>query len=187
MTYYLLIIALGACVFVLAYTPQNTRALQPRTRRQETAATTGTTLTSSHAALCLELMSTLLASGKSLLDSMSVLAGSREEFAPLGNVARALARGLTWDEAWAELPEHSGWALLAHELKFVHRSAAPTADMLIAAADQIRSDESQRIKERSQEISSKLVLPTGLLSLPAFICWGILPAVLALLGQVELF
>lgn len=142
-------------------------------------------LTLSEAALCLELMSALLGAGTSLGQAMHVLGQQQPQLAPLIHVSRGLDHGLSWQDAWTPHLHGPGWNTLAKELRFVHLSAAPTAGMLVAAAAQLRNYESFHIRERSQQLSSRLVLPTGLLSLPAFICWGILPAVIALFGEIH--
>ncbi len=176
----------GAAAYATLAGPQlrssfTTVRAQPRSETGKRAR-----LTLSEAALCLELMSALLGAGTSLRQAMRVLGQQQPRLAPLAHVAKSLDYGLDWQQAWASHVDGPGWDALARELRFVHLSAAPTADMLVAAAAQLRNHESFHIKERSQQLSSKLVMPTGLLSLPAFICWGILPAVIALFGEIQL-
>ncbi|MFC0583043.1 type II secretion system F family protein [Micrococcoides hystricis] len=141
-------------------------------------------LTLSDAALTLEMMSALIGSGASLTQALRIIGDQQRQLRPLQHVGRSLDHGLNWHQAWERYTPHRGWAVLSRELRFVYVSSAPTATMLVAAAAQLRQYESHHLKERAQELSSKLVLPTGLLSLPAFICWGIMPAVLALFGRI---
>lgn len=176
----------SAATYGLLGSARPRRSHRTNRAQQDIAANQHNRLTFSEAALCLELMSALMGAGTSLRQAMRILGQQQPHLAPLAHAAKGLDYGLQWQEAWAPHAQGPGWEILVRELRFVYQSAAPSAGMLVAAAAQLRNHESFHIKERSQQLSSKLVLPTGLLSLPAFICWGILPAVIALFGQIQL-
>ena len=38
------------------------------------------------------------------------------------------------------------------------------------------------LQARAEELAVRLVMPLGLCLLPAFVCWGVVPVVMALLG-----
>lgn len=129
--------------------------------------------------LLLELAATLLDAG---LPVDGVLATLARDVAPcrgLQPVVRSLELGLGWNRSWHAAP----LALrgVGEALAFAHLTGAATADLLRAAAEQERRREARDAEKRAAELGVKLVVPLGTCALPAFICLGIVPVVMALL------
>jgi len=62
----------------------------------------------------------------------------------------------------------------------------PPGDALAGAADEVRRREQQRLEVATATLGVRLVLPLGLIFLPAFILTTVVPVVLALARQVLL-
>lgn len=134
-----------------------------------------------------ELTAAVLDAGLPLAEAVAVLAGERRDAAGtvLGGVGAGLRLGLPWDTAWA-----SAGALPPHledyrdALAFTATSGAPSARSVRSQAAQVRRAAYRRAERAAEALSVQLVLPLGLCSLPAFVCWGVLPVVLALVPEV---
>jgi pilus assembly protein TadC len=63
-------------------------------------------------------------------------------------------------------------------------AGVPPADALAGAADEVRRGEQQRLEVATATLGVRIVLPLGLLFLPAFILTTVVPIVLALAQQV---
>lgn len=129
--------------------------------------------------LLLELAATLLDCGLPVDSALATLARDIEPCHGLGPVVRSLELGVEWHRAWQAAPP----ALrgLGEALSFAQLTGAATADLLRAAAEQERRTEARRSEKKAAELGVKLVIPLGLCALPAFICLGIVPVVMALL------
>lgn len=129
--------------------------------------------------LLLELAATLLDAG---LPVDGVLAALAQDVAPcrgLQSVVRSLELGIGWQRAWQSAPvELRG---IGESLAFAHLTGAATAGLLRSAADQARRTEARRTEKEAAELGVKMVIPLGVCALPAFICLGIVPVVMALL------
>ena len=129
--------------------------------------------------LLLELAATLLDAG---LPVDGVLATLAREVAPcrgLQPVVRCLDLGISWQRAWQAAPaELRG---IGEALTFAYLTGAATAGLLRSAADQARRAEGRRTEKEAAELGVKMVIPLGICALPAFICLGIVPVVMALL------
>ncbi|MDN6171055.1 MAG: type II secretion system F family protein [Micrococcaceae bacterium] len=129
--------------------------------------------------LLLELAATLLDAG---LPVNGVLATLAREVAPcrgLQPVVRCLDLGIDWQRAWQAAPaELLG---IGEALAFAHLTGAATSGLLRSAADQARRSEARRTEKEAAELGVKMVIPLGVCALPAFICLGIVPVVMALL------
>lgn len=132
-------------------------------------------------ALVLDIMAQQFASGSSLATGLAAVGQHLPGCQPLTKVANQLLMGMTWDDAWEHTRDDQQLNQLAHELRFVHTSAVPSAHMLTIAATALRANRKRLAEQLAQELAIRLVLPTGICMLPSFILLGIVPMVLALL------
>lgn len=104
----------------------------------------------------------------------------------LREVADGLRRGLPWHEVWmascgdgCRYGNHCRAIRDALEDAWLH--GASPVERLTVAID--REDVAARadIERRSARLSVRLLMPTGLCFLPAFICIGVIPAVMSML------
>lgn len=139
------------------------------------------------AGVLVELTAAVLDAGLPLAEAVAVLAGDRTDATGkvLGGVGSGLRLGLPWHTAWAsagELPAHL--EDYRDALTFAATSGAPSARSLRSQAAQVRRAAYRRAERAAEALSVQLVLPLGLCSLPAFVCWGVLPVVLGLVPEV---
>lgn len=132
-------------------------------------------------ALVLDVMAQLFASGSSLATGLAAVGRHLPGCQPLQQVANLLLMGIDWDTAWEHTLDDPHLTQLAHELRFVHASAVPSAHMLTTAATALRANRKRLAEQLAEELAIRLVLPTGICMLPSFILLGIIPMVLALL------
>ncbi|MEX5301860.1 type II secretion system F family protein [Kocuria sabuli] len=139
------------------------------------------------AGVLVELTAAMLDAGLPLGEAVAVLGGNRRS-APgnaLSAVGAGLRLGLPWHTAWAsagELPAHL--EDYREALAFTATSGAPSARSLRSQASQVRRTAYRRAERAAEALSVQLVLPLGLCSLPAFVCWGVLPVVMGLVPEV---
>lgn len=136
--------------------------------------------------LALEMLSVAIRQGTSISRALIVV----------GNIASGgfgdglrlagerLNEGCSWDESW--LTDDDGEA--ARELAVVRDAFASSwldgsspVNRLEAAIEQLDWDERARIEQSAAKLSVRLLLPTGLCMLPAFVAIGVIPAVMSFL------
>lgn len=134
-------------------------------------------------AMMLELVAAMLDAGSGIgraLDLVSASASARYGDA-LRPVVAALAIGADWETAWRSsairLPEVLE---LRDALGFAALTGAPSSAILYAQAARLRRERFRAAEKRAASLGVKLVVPLGLCSLPAFICLGVVPVLLAL-------
>ena len=134
-------------------------------------------------AMMLELVAAMLDAGSGIgraLDLVSASASARYSNA-LRPVVAALAIGADWETAWrssaVRLPEVLE---LRDALGFAALTGAPSSAILYAQAARLRRERFRAAEKRAASLGVKLVVPLGLCSLPAFICLGVVPVLLAL-------
>lgn len=134
-------------------------------------------------AMMLELVAAMLDAGAGIGRSLELVAAvssprSRDALRP---VVSALAIGADWETAWrsssARLP---GILELRDALGFAALTGAPSSAILYAQAARLRRERFRAAEKRAASLGVKLVVPLGLCSLPAFICLGVVPVLLAL-------
>lgn len=144
------------------------------------------------AALLLELAAAMLRAGQSLggmTYELSRLSAS-ETSDVLFEVSRGLSHGLPWHAAWDRAEQLTEGRTppsiipLRDCLENLADQGAPTADLLDIVAERHRRLEQRKAEKAAAKLSVKLVVPLGLCSLPAFICWGVVPVMIALLPGV---
>jgi Flp pilus assembly protein TadB len=104
----------------------------------------------------------------------------------LATVARTLRLGAEPDEAWRHLDHRAlpGGQRLARAAVRSSASGAALAGTLIRLADDLRADRAAAVEARARRAGVLIVLPLGLCFLPAFILAGLVPVIVAVLGDV---
>jgi Type II secretion system (T2SS), protein F len=132
----------------------------------------------------IDLLALTLRGGVGLVEAMEAVA--TRVGGPLGLHLRTVAAAGRWgvDEAtaWASVP--SAWQPVARALRMAATAGVPPADALVGAADEVRRSEQQRLEMATATLGVRIVLPLGLVFLPAFILTTVVPIVLALARQV---
>jgi Flp pilus assembly protein TadB len=107
---------------------------------------------------------------------------------PLGDrlerTARSLRLGGAPAEAWAHLADVSGAERLVAAAVRSSSSGGALAGALTRLADDLRSDRTVAAQAAAQRAGVLIVLPLGLCFLPAFVLAGLVPVVVAVLGDV---
>lgn len=135
------------------------------------------------AAMMLELIAAMLDAGSGIGRSLELVAAaaSPECSKSLSPVVAALAIGADWETSWRSSEGHSAEILaLRDALVFAALTGAPSSAILYAQAARMRRERFRAAEKRAASLSVKLVIPLGLCSLPAFICLGVVPVLLAL-------
>jgi pilus assembly protein TadC len=131
----------------------------------------------------LELVAAMLDAGSGIGRSLELVAAaaSTDYGKALRPVVSALAIGADWETAWrsseVRLPEILE---LRDALGFAALTGAPSSAILYAQAARLRRERFRAAEKRAASLGVKLVIPLGLCSLPAFICLGVVPVLLAL-------
>jgi len=134
-------------------------------------------------AMMLELVAAMLDAGSGIGRSLELVAASasKDYSNALRPVVSALAIGADWETAWrsseVRLPEILE---LRDALGFAAMTGAPSSAILYAQAARLRRERFRAAEKRAASLGVKLVIPLGLCSLPAFICLGVVPVLLAL-------
>ncbi|MDN5791325.1 MAG: type II secretion system F family protein [Micrococcales bacterium] len=122
---------------------------------------------------------------RSGLPNTSVLTSVADGVSPaaardLRQVAAALQWGATEREAWASVDP--AWAPAARALQVAHAAGLPPGSLLLRAAEDLHLAEVERLEVSAAKAGVRLVLPLGLVLLPAFCLTTVVPLVVAL-GQ----
>jgi pilus assembly protein TadC len=134
-------------------------------------------------AMMLELVAAMLGAGAGIGRALELVAASaapqyRESLRP---VVSALAIGADWETAWRSSAVRLPQILeLRDALGFAAVTGAPSSMILYAQAARLRRERFRAAEKRAASLGVKLVVPLGLCSLPAFICLGVVPVLLAL-------
>ncbi|HEY1158218.1 MAG TPA: type II secretion system F family protein [Arthrobacter sp.] len=134
-------------------------------------------------AMMLELVAAMLDAGAGIGRALELVAASaalqyRNSLRP---VVSALAIGADWETAWrSSAVRSSGILELRDALGFAALTGAPSSAILYAQAARLRREQFRAAEKRAASLGVKLVVPLGLCSLPAFICLGVVPVLLAL-------
>ncbi|WP_114853560.1 type II secretion system F family protein [Brachybacterium sp. YJGR34] len=133
--------------------------------------------------LLLELIAGALESGLPLGPSVGAVAEALPpgpEATRLARLAGALAAGMPAALAARELP--GPLETLGRSAVLAERSGADLAGVLRTAARDARRGRARESEVLAAQLGVRLVLPTGLALLPAFVVLGIIPTVISLLG-----
>lgn len=131
--------------------------------------------------LVLEMLAVAIRRGASIPHALIVVGrivgGDFDE--GLSSVGGALNQGVDWDQAW---PSGDDIALVRDVFAASWSSGASPLNRLDAAIEQLDWDERSQIERDAAKLSIRLLLPTGLCFLPAFIAVGVIPAIASFLG-----
>jgi Flp pilus assembly protein TadB len=107
---------------------------------------------------------------------------------PLGErlerVARSLRLGADPDEAWAHLSDVAGGARLISAAIRSSSSGGALAGAFTRLADDLRADRTVAVEAAARRAGVLIVLPLGLCFLPAFVLAGLVPVMVAVVGDV---
>lgn len=139
-------------------------------------------------AMMLELIGAMLDAGAGVGRSLQLVAesASAEYSLSLRPVVSALAIGADWDTAWRSSAVRSPELLeLRDALGFAALTGAPSSAILYAQAARMRRERFRGAEKRAAALGVKLVIPLGLCSLPAFVCLGVVPVLLAMIPSAS--
>jgi pilus assembly protein TadC len=132
----------------------------------------------------IDLLALTLRGGAGLVEAMEAVAA--RVGGPLGLHLQTVAAARRWGvddaTAWASIP--SAWRPAARALRMAATAGVPPADVLARAAEEVRRAEQQRLEVATATLGVRIVLPLGLVFLPAFVLTTVVPIVLALAHQV---
>ncbi|WP_346957829.1 type II secretion system F family protein [uncultured Arthrobacter sp.] len=135
-------------------------------------------------AMMLELIGAMLDAGAGLGRSLELVAAHAAPGLgrPLGPVVSALAIGADWETAWRSSHSFPAQLLaLRDALGFAALTGVPSSAILYTQAARLRREHFRAAERRAAALGVQLVIPLGLCSLPAFVCLGIVPVLLAML------
>lgn len=135
-------------------------------------------------AMMLELIGAMLDAGSGLGRSLELVAAHAAPGLgrPLGPVVSALAIGTDWETAWRSSHSFPAQLLaLRDALGFAALTGVPSSAILYTQAARLRRGHFRAAERRAAALGVQLVIPLGLCSLPAFVCLGIVPVLLAML------
>lgn len=136
----------------------------------------------------LELIAGALDSGSPLpaaIDAVAESLGGGTDAEALSRAARSLRAGVPAVVATAQLPAE--FSALGQSAVLAEAAGADLARALRASAQDARRGRARAAEERAAQLAVRLVLPTGLTLLPAFVLLGIIPTVMSLLGGAITF
>lgn len=99
--------------------------------------------------------------------------------AGLRSAGEQLNRGIPWNDAW---PDDGDLAVVRDAFASSWHSGASPVERLETAVEQLDWDERSQIEQAAAKLSVRLLLPTGLCFLPAFVAVGIIPSVMSFVG-----
>jgi pilus assembly protein TadC len=102
----------------------------------------------------------------------------------LDRVGRSLRLGAEPPEAWAHLAEVPGADRMVAAAVRSSASGGALAGALTRLADDLRADRSVAVEAAAHRAAVLIVLPLGLCFLPAFVLAGLMPVMVAVLGDV---
>lgn len=132
----------------------------------------------------IDLLALTLRAGAGLVEAMEAVAA--RVGGPLGLHLQTVSAACRWGvddaTAWASVP--TGWQPAARALRMAANAGVAPADLLVRAAEEVRRAEQQRLEVATATLGVRIVLPLGLVFLPAFVLTTVVPIVLALARQV---
>lgn len=138
------------------------------------------------APICADLIAAALRAGApvdvAVLGVAEALGGPLRE--RLTTVGRSLRLGAEPDEAWTHVEGMPGGSRIAAAAVRSSASGSALAGALTRLADDLRADRAAELEAAARRAGVLVVLPLGFCFLPAFILAGLVPVIVALLGDV---
>jgi pilus assembly protein TadC len=136
--------------------------------------------------LLLELLAAALDAGLPIPWALRLVAGvaSAPIREALDKVVAGLQMGASWEHVWESARGVGPVEQIQGALSFAALTGAPAAPLLFAEARQRRRQQQREAEKRAAALGVKLVVPLGLCSLPAFVCLGIVPVVMAMVPSL---
>ncbi|MDN5768145.1 MAG: type II secretion system F family protein [Humibacillus sp.] len=162
------------------------RMLVPWRRRRGSPFTVGlrTAPSAEAVASALALLALAFRSGLPTWQVLDAVADQSPE--PVSRDLRQVAAALRWGadehEAWASVD--SAWAPAARAVSIAHRAGIAPAALLMKAAEDTRRADLERLELAAAQVGVRLVLPLGLVLLPAFCLTTVVPLVVSLGRQL---
>ncbi len=155
----------------------------PRWRRGLGSQLQGSTRTAPRAEAVASALALLALAFRSGLPTWQVLDAVADQSADdvsqdLRQVAAALRWGADEHEAWGSVDP--AWAPAARAMSIAHRAGIAPAALLMKAADDTRRADLERLELAAAQVGVRLVLPLGLVLLPAFCLTTVVPLVVSL-------
>ncbi|MCA2214568.1 type II secretion system F family protein [Jidongwangia harbinensis] len=136
--------------------------------------------------LCADLLAAALTAGAPVDRAAAAVADALG--GPLGErlarTSRSLRLGAGPPEAWAHLSDVAGAERVAAAAARSSASGGALAGALTRLADDLRADRGVAAEAAARRAGVLIVLPLGLCFLPAFVLAGLVPVVVAVLGDV---
>lgn len=154
--------------------PRAAARKKPRGRREEV-----------DVAVLLDLLAAALAVGSPIPQALSAVGGavSGQRGDALRRISAQLALGADWEQAWNTASPGSSLQMVKSSLAPAWMSGAPVAPILEHAKKRVRAQRSARDREAAKKLSVRLIIPVAVCYLPAFVVLGLIPVLLALIGQ----
>ncbi|WP_161522269.1 type II secretion system F family protein [Bifidobacterium xylocopae] len=109
---------------------------------------------------------------------------------PMAGVARLLNQGTDWYSAWAQACSHPRYGhrfrIMSDCLEPSWRHGISPLGRIETTIEQVDQAQRRRLDEASAALAVKILLPTGLCILPAFILIGVLPCIAAFAGGLSI-
>ncbi len=158
------------------------RATAPPRRRRRSRDVPGSTVDDAAAAMVL--LAAALRAPVGLAEAVEAVAEvtTGPVRSDLRSVAAARRWGVAAEESWSYASPV--WEPVAHALRLAERTGAAPAALVAEAAGRLAAREARRRQRAAARAATVLVVPLGLLFLPAFAATTVLPAVLALTGRL---
>ncbi|RZU51575.1 Flp pilus assembly protein TadB [Krasilnikovia cinnamomea] len=155
-------------------------------RRQPAAVRAARLRATADLPLCADLLAAALRAGAPVDRAAGAVADALD--GPLGQrlacTARSLRLGADPPEAWAHLSDVDGAQRLVAAAIRSSASGGALAGALVRLADDLRADRAIAAESAARRAGVLIVLPLGLCFLPAFVLAGLVPVVVAVLGDV---
>lgn len=100
-----------------------------------------------------------------------------------GGLSPWRARGLLAEVAVLVDFDHDDQARADRVVAFAEHAGVPVADLLRSASRQARRQARLQGRVRSAQLSVRVLVPVGVCILPAFLCWGVAPMIVALFSS----